>query len=310
MVKALLSKTSSMNQYKNLKSFLKRIYNPIYNFITSTLYLVVAFLKLILAALREPKEFICTIKNLSSNLNGFVYARDWKSQSFNQGVPISFAIASPESNHLRAYFDSHREGNGIWKWLHYFDIYHHHFQKFVGKEVNIVEVGIYSGGSLDMWKNYFGPKCKIYGVDINEACKVYEKDDIKVFIGDQSDRNFWRRFKEQVPVVDIIIDDGGHLPGQQIVTLEELLPHLRPGEVYLCEDIHRTHNEFSDYLGGIISHLNAWNVEIGESLVATPTEFQKAIHSLHFYPFLVVIEKFDVPLAQFIAPKHGTQWQP
>jgi hypothetical protein len=59
---------------------------------------------------------------------------------------------------------------------------------------------------------------------------------IKIFIGDEEDRKFWRRFKAEVPAVDIVIDDGGHQTQQQVVTLEELLPHLRPGGVYICED--------------------------------------------------------------------------
>src|SRR4051812_44526614 len=53
-------------------------------------------------------------------------------------------------NPLRAFFDARREGPGIWKWTHYFDIYHRHFARFVGREVHVLEIGIYSGGSLEM----------------------------------------------------------------------------------------------------------------------------------------------------------------
>jgi hypothetical protein len=45
-----------------------------------------------------------------------------------------------------------------------------------------------------------------------------------IHIGDQGDREFWRAFRERVPPVDVLIDDGGHQPEQQIVTLEEMLP--------------------------------------------------------------------------------------
>ena len=38
---------------------------------------------------------------------------------------------------------------------------------------------------------------------------------------------------------------AGHTPEQQIVTLEEMLPHLRPGGVYLCEDVHGIHHDFA-----------------------------------------------------------------
>jgi len=54
----------------------------------------------------------------------------------------SEADLSPEpDNPLRKFFDSRQSGPGIWKWLHYFDIYHEHFQAFRGREVHIVEIG-------------------------------------------------------------------------------------------------------------------------------------------------------------------------
>ena len=68
---------------------------------------------------------------------------------------------STRDNPLESYFDAHTTGPGIWKWRHYFDIYHRHFSKFVGKEVHILEIGIFSGGSLGMWKEYFGPQCRV-----------------------------------------------------------------------------------------------------------------------------------------------------
>src|SRR5215467_12872779 len=125
------------------------------------------------------------------------------------------------SNPLASYFLSHKEGPGIWKWMHYFDIYDRHFSKFVGREVHVLEIGIYSGGSLPMWREYFGEQSHIYGVDIEEACRAYEGERIKIMIDDQADRMFWAEFKKSVPVIDILIDDGGHLAEQQLVTLEE-----------------------------------------------------------------------------------------
>jgi hypothetical protein len=130
---------------------------------------------------------------------------------------------------LKLYFESHKEGKGIVKWIHYFNIYQKHFDKFVGKEVNVVEIGVFSGASLEMWKRYFGSKCRVYGIDIREECKSYEDEKTKIFIGDQADRKFWKQFRKQVPCVDIVIDDGSHATEQQIVTLEEMLPHIRSG---------------------------------------------------------------------------------
>src|SRR4051812_2508259 len=64
--------------------------------------------------------------------------------------------ATAEPNALLQYFDAHTEGPGIWKFRHYFEIYQRHFAKFVGQDVHVVEIGVYSGGSLNMWKEYFG----------------------------------------------------------------------------------------------------------------------------------------------------------
>ena len=142
------------------------------------------------------------------------------------------------SNALRDSSRPTRKGRGIFKWLHYFEIYDRHLAKFVGKDVHIVEIGVFSGGSLGMWHSYFGPRARITGVDIMPACKVYENEFTKIEIGDQSDRSFWKRFRDEYPPVDIVIDDGGHMSEQQMVTLEELLPHVSPGGVYICEDVH------------------------------------------------------------------------
>ncbi|HLW53824.1 MAG TPA: class I SAM-dependent methyltransferase [Candidatus Angelobacter sp.] len=225
------------------------------------------------------------------------------------GLPTTAAII-PSPNPLRTYFDGITRGKGIWKWTHYFDIYHRHFQKFIGREVNIVEIGVYSGGSLGMWKTYFGTGCQVYGIDINEACKAYESDKIKIFIGDQGDRGFWQNFRRAVPVIDILIDDGGHLPEQQIVTLEETLPYLRAGGVYVCEDIHGVHNRFSNYLAGFADRLNACALKGGPGSSATTSALQRAISSIHLYPFVAVIEKSCTPVEELASVKHGTEWQP
>jgi SAM-dependent methyltransferase len=216
-------------------------------------------------------------------------------------------------NPCEVYFDAHTEGPGIWKWRHYFEIYHRHFAKFVGREVHVLEVGVYSGGSLGMWKHYFGCGCHVYGVDIQEACKAYEDDSVTILVGDQEDRDFWKEVRGKVPALDIVIDDGGHMPHQQIVTLEELLPHLRPGGVYLCEDVYGAFHPFHDYVSGLTHNLNGWEMKPGvthqhEGIEANP--LQREVSSVHLYPFAVVLEKSETPVGEFVAPKHGTQWQP
>lgn len=233
----------------------------------------------------------------------------WSSSNGSKG-------SANQSNALWKFFESRKQGRGIWKWNHYFPIYDRHFSRFRGQEVNVLEIGVYSGGSLEMWKDYFGPLCHIYGVDIEPACKAYEDESIKVFIGDQEDRIFWGDFKRKVQSLDIVIDDGGHSREQQVATLEELLPHLLPNGVYLCEDVTGEFNEFTSYVFGLAHNLNAFghlvqNLDDAERRLACPASpLQSAINSVHVYPYVVVIERTDGPILEFVAPKHGSQWEP
>ncbi len=143
-------------------------------------------------------------------------------------------------NSLREYFLKN-DKRLIHKWDHYFEIYDRHFSRYKGKEVVILEIGVSHGGSLQMWKDYFGSKAIIYGVDINPSCKELEEENISIFIGSQSDRNFLRELKSKVGKVDILIDDGGHMVQQQIVSFEELYSIVANDGIYLCEDVHTSY---------------------------------------------------------------------
>lgn len=250
--------------------------------------------------LSEPRLSARLLGKVAYMLRGFRYTENYR----EAGGPASGAV---EANPLRAFFEARREGPGIWKWQHYFDLYHRHLARFVGRQPHVMEIGVYSGGSLDMWRDYFGAGCQIYGVDLQAACKAYERPGTKIFIGDQGDRAFWRSL--ELPALDVLIDDGGHRPEQQIATLEEMLPRMRPGGVFICEDIHGVHNGFAAYLQGMLKDLNAIQSG-GAGKPVRPTPWQAAIESVHFYPYVVVIEKRRAPLTGLDAPRHGTEWQP
>ncbi len=108
-------------------------------------------------------------------------------------------------NDLRQYFESNN-GRLIDKYTHYFDIYERHLSRYRNQEVHFVEIGVFQGGSLQMWKNYFGTKARIYGIDINPECKKFEEDQIQILIGDQADRGFLRELRAKLPRIDIVLD--------------------------------------------------------------------------------------------------------
>ena len=188
----------------------------------------------------------------------------------------------------------------IYKWTHYFEIYHRHFRRYRNHEVTVLEIGVYQGGSLEMWRDYFGPRARIIGVDIDPRCQAAQQDQIEVFIGDQSNRAFLQELKQKLPHVDIIIDDGSHIVGDQIITFEELFPHLHETGVYLCEDLHtsyweeyggdyRSPSTFIEFSKRLIDELNAWHGRDAERHPVTP--FTSSASSMHFYDSVLVIEK-------------------
>jgi hypothetical protein len=107
-----------------------------------------------------------------------------------------------------------------------------------------------------LWLDYLGPAATVHGVDIEPDGKSYENDKVKVSIGDQSDRGFWKEVLNANAGFDIVIDDGSHMHRDQIVSLEEIFPKLNPGGVYICEDVHGNSNRFASYVMGIASLLN------------------------------------------------------
>jgi hypothetical protein len=185
------------------------------------------------------------------------------------------------------------------KWVHYFKIYERYFSKFRGEDIVIIEIGVFKGGSLQMWSSYFGPRARIIGIDIDPACKQYEENNIEIYIGSQADQAFITDLFTKVPRPDIILDDGGHFVRQQIRGLEYMYPYLKPGGIYLCEDVHtsywlkygggyRRKGTFIEYMKSKVDQLNSWHFENKKRI---PDYFNETAYNISFYDSVVVIEK-------------------
>ena len=159
-----------------------------------------------------------------------------------------------------------------------------------------------------MWRRYFGAQCSVIGVDIEPACRVYANEYTQILIGDQGDPDFWKNVAAKIPKVDIILDDGGHTPAQQRCTIENAFQILRPGGVYVCEDIHGHNNLFAAYCAGMLDELNAY--KSNGDMDSLTSNFQKTIRSVSFYPFVVVFEKNDHAVEELCVDRRGTSWQP
>ncbi len=123
----------------------------------------------------------------------------------------------------------------------YFQVYEEIFTKYVNKEIVFVEVGVLGGGSMQMWKEFFGEKARIIGIDMNPDAKKLEKEGFEIFIGNQSDEKFWDNFFKKVGKIDILLDDGGHQNKQQILTLSKSIENIKDGGVIVVEDTHASY---------------------------------------------------------------------
>ena len=68
------------------------------------------------------------------------------------------------------------------KWEKYFYIYDHLFSKYKNKKITFVEVGILDGGSLEVWKKFFGNQARIIGIDFNPECKSLKLKTMKFLL--------------------------------------------------------------------------------------------------------------------------------
>lgn len=123
----------------------------------------------------------------------------------------------------------------------YFQVYSELFEKYREKNITFVEIGVLNGGSLFMWRDYFGSNVRIIGVDLNPLAKMWEKDGFEIHIGSQSDPIFWKNFFKVVGPVDVILDDGGHTFEQQIVTAHNCIPNINDGGLLVVEDTHTSY---------------------------------------------------------------------
>ena len=119
-------------------------------------------------------------------------------------------------------------------WHGYIDFYESFFA--TKRFENIAEFGIYKGKSISWLLERF-PHSQIYGADILPEQPEWPKDTRFKFTElDQANVNEIRQFLSQVSF-DLIIEDGSHQPQHQINCLIEGLRALRPGGIYILEDI-------------------------------------------------------------------------
>jgi glycosyltransferase involved in cell wall biosynthesis len=126
------------------------------------------------------------------------------------------------------------------KWTLYLNEYHRLFGDYRNKPINLLEIGIQNGGSLEIWSKYFSNASALIGVDINQGCARLSYDDprISVIVGDANAPEVRERVFQRSPQFDIIIDDGSHLSGDIVKSFALYFQRLVEGGIFIAEDLH------------------------------------------------------------------------
>ncbi|MDE2005397.1 MAG: class I SAM-dependent methyltransferase [Rhodospirillales bacterium] len=140
-----------------------------------------------------------------------------------------------------------RAGNGPHRYSLLYDLIFHDLRT---RPIVLGEIGLAVGGpdgggpverrtaspSVAMWLGYF-PQARIFGFDISDFAHL-ESDRFRFVRGDCGTEEDLRRFATAAGAFDVLIDDGSHASYHQQLALRVLLPAMRPGGVYIIEDLH------------------------------------------------------------------------
>jgi|GEM_PF-1907030 len=221
------------------------------------------------------------------------------------------------TNHLSTLFSEHR-GKVSDKWAIYIAEYERLFAPYAHQAINLLEIGIQNGGSLEIWAKYFTQATHIIGCDINPACQqlTFNDERIHVVVINANTDEAEQKIKSHATNFDLIIDDGSHQSGDIVCSFERYFPLVKSGGLYIAEDLHCSYwqdfqgglyqpyssIEFFKHLADIVNHEH-WGVEKTRSELLTNfnEQYQSAmdehslaeIHSVEFVNSLCIVRKLN-----------------
>ena len=220
---------------------------------------------------------------------------DLGSFSFTDAEIKQFRTNVERGSVSEAFFEN--RGRSVHKWQHYLDIYERNLACYRNRPLFFLEIGVFDGGSLDMWRRYFGAEATIVGIDINQDCATRVDPPNFVRIGSQADPKFLHSVIEEFGPPDVILDDGSHIATHQRASFDILFPSLKEGGLYIIEDMHTSY--WPEWEGGykrsgsaiefvkqMIDDLHAWYHKR-----STSTPARDEICGIHVYDSVTVIEK-------------------
>lgn len=192
------------------------------------------------------------------------------------------------------------------------ELYEQVFPGYRHSASKLFEIGVRYGGSIRIWHEYF-PKATIYGLDISaKAVAGVEGERIVGVQLDQSDKEQLEAFGRNHGPFDIGIDDGSHVWSHQILTFESLWKYIRPGGLFVIEDVltsypiwlqHSNSAKLIDYTQGgvnvveyfktLIDEINFHGKDWDSIDPSEYTEFQRTIDWISFRSNSIFIRRRD-----------------
>ena len=212
-----------------------------------------------------------------------------------------------------------KSGKVSLKWELYLKEYDRVLREYQDSPVNILEIGVQNGGSLEVWSQYFRNAKLIVGVDIDDKCQslVYSDSRIQVIIGDCCQQDVLEKITGQAATFDLVFDDGSHQSADIIKAFLLYFPNLSVDGLYIIEDLHCSYWE--NYQGGlfdpyssiafikklidIINHQHWQNelsinlffenflVQLGLDPLMINVDFLNQVHSIEIINSLCIIKK-------------------
>jgi hypothetical protein len=132
------------------------------------------------------------------------------------------------------------------------EFYQKTFEPLRDKEITLVEIGVRSGASMKLWKEFFS-NCNIIGIDNLQDFKDnrtpinsdWIEEGVTFFDADGYSQETVNKIEGKI---DILIDDGPHSFESHIKLLEIYLSKMNEGGIIIIEDISYSANNLYEYV--------------------------------------------------------------
>jgi Methyltransferase domain len=143
------------------------------------------------------------------------------------------------------------------KWSLYIREYDRILTPYRHDPVNLLEIGVQNGGSLEIWARFLRAAQNLIGCDVNPDCARLRYDDprIRIVVGDANTDAVEKTIAQHTRHLNVVIDDGSHRSSDIVKSFARYFPRLVDGGVFIIEDLHCSY--WSDFEGGLSYSLSS-----------------------------------------------------